>query len=96
MTKEELAKKIEVEERIREMKFSIVTKYHLNELGKKKGFSELKASDFRRSLFSLQDFEKSHIVIFFDERGVRCLKRKYTREDTDVYMQHLGFGEWTF
>ena len=96
MTKEELNKKIAIEENISEMNFAILTKHHLNELGKNKELCELKATDFRGSLFSTQDFQKSHIVIFFDERGVRCLKRRYTIEDTDVYMQHLGFSDWTF
>lgn len=86
---------ITIENEIEEMNFSIITKHHLNELGKKKKLNELTVSDFRGSLFSVEDFEKSHIVIFFDERGVRCLKRKYNRDDTDKYMQHLGFNEWS-
>ena len=93
---EEITEILDLEERLSKMKISIVTKYHLNTLGKTKGIQEISAIYFRSSLFSMEEYDKSDMVIYVDKIGVRCLKNRYNNEHTNIYMTHIGFDEWTY
>tara|TARA_R110000851_G_scaffold93624_1_gene203946 strand:+ start:486 stop:776 length:291 start_codon:yes stop_codon:yes gene_type:complete len=96
MDKKELNKRLEIEGELMGMKISILTKYHLNELGKKKKLRDIDYSDFRGCLFSQKDADNSSLVIYVSEGGIRCLKRRYANEDIEMYMNHLGFADWEY
>ena len=92
----DLRPKTKLGQRLSQVKAFILTEYHLNEKGKRTNLDKLNVSDFRGALFSLEDFAKAHIVIFFHEGRGFCLKSRYDKEDTAAYMEYLGFKKWQF